>query len=76
MRRFYKTSLISALVCILFFNEGAASAFEFKNPFKKKNKSNVQKLKDKNSKIQEIIIFQQQQVLVYLMYFLLLYRHF
>ena len=24
-----------------------------KNPFKKKNKSNVQKLKDKNSKIQE-----------------------
>ncbi len=53
MRRFYKTSLISALVCILFFNEGAASAFEFKNPFKKKNKSNVQKLKDKNSKIQE-----------------------
>ena len=45
MRKIYKTSLISALVCILFFNEGAANAFEFKNPFKRKSKQQVEELK-------------------------------
>jgi len=38
MRKFYKSFLIMFLICTLFSSEGAAFAFEFKNPFKRKPK--------------------------------------
>ncbi|MCX4274812.1 MAG: BamA/TamA family outer membrane protein [Candidatus Gastranaerophilales bacterium] len=44
MRNFYKTSLIVTLAGVLFLNEGAAFAFEFKNPFKR-NRAKVEKKK-------------------------------
>ncbi len=46
MRKLYKTSLISLLACILFLNESTACAFEFKNPFKRKAKEQVQKIEN------------------------------
>jgi len=49
MRRFYKTSAIFALACILLLNEGAANAFEFKNPFKRKGKAAVEEVKNKEA---------------------------
>ena len=54
MRNFYKTALTLLLSCAFVLNEGEASAFQFKNPFKKNKVKTETPLNTENKAEEEI----------------------